>query len=355
MSAVINKVKAALSSDSNSTSTTHNTTTGSHLPGTTTHNTTAHSHNGAATEGAVGTHNSRVANAADPRIDSDLDGSKTIGNGSATHTSNQPMSHSTGLAGAGAGVHHGVGHSTGTQGAYTSTGTGTGLPGTHTGAHNTHSHNGVGHTAGGPGEFTPTGAGLTGATQATPNAGPHNSKLLNKADPRVDHDLDGSKTVGGTQNSNAYSSGTHTGAHSSAVPGTHATTNAGPHNSKVLNQADPRVDHDLDGSKTVGGTQNTNAYSNDTHTGVHNGIATSTHGTTTHSGQHNNPLAHSTAGHTANPVSSSAHKTSHATPGSGTATKTAGPHNSDLLNKLDPRVDSDLSGGKTFGGDKTRA
>jgi hypothetical protein len=26
-----------------------------------------------------------------------------------------------------------------------------------------------------------------------------------------------------------------------------------------------------------------------------------------------------------------------------------------MLNKLDPRVDSDLSGGKTFGGDKTHA
>ena len=44
---------------------------------------------------------------------------------------------------------------------------------------------------------------------------------------------------------------------------------------------------------------------------------------------------------------------SHATPGSGTAQNTAGPHNSDLLNKLDPRVDSDLSGGKTIGGNKT--
>ena len=44
---------------------------------------------------------------------------------------------------------------------------------------------------------------------------------------------------------------------------------------------------------------------------------------------------------------------SSATPGSGNAQNTAGPHNSDLLNKLDPRVDSDLSGGKTYGGNAT--
>merc|ERR1711939_918949 len=32
-----------------------------------------------------------------------------------------------------------------------------------------------------------------------------------------------------------------------------------------------------------------------------------------------------------------------ATPGSGNTNKTAGPHNSDVLNKLDPRVDSDIA------------
>jgi hypothetical protein len=37
------------------------------------------------------------------------------------------------------------------------------------------------------------------------------------------------------------------------------------------------------------------------------------------------------------------------------APNTAGPHKSDLLNKLDPRVDSDLDGSKTYGGDKTHA
>jgi len=41
------------------------------------------------------------------------------------------------------------------------------------------------------------------------------------------------------------------------------------------------------------------------------------------------------------------------TPGSGNTNKTAGPHNSNLLNKLDPRVDSDLDGSKRVGQDQT--
>jgi hypothetical protein len=44
---------------------------------------------------------------------------------------------------------------------------------------------------------------------------------------------------------------------------------------------------------------------------------------------------------------------SHATPGSGTAQNTAGPHNSDTLNKIDPRVDADRDGSYTIGGNKT--
>lgn len=44
---------------------------------------------------------------------------------------------------------------------------------------------------------------------------------------------------------------------------------------------------------------------------------------------------------------------SHVTPGSGASTTTAGPHDSPLLNKLDPRVDSDQDGSKTVGGTKT--
>lgn len=41
---------------------------------------------------------------------------------------------------------------------------------------------------------------------------------------------------------------------------------------------------------------------------------------------------------------------SYATPGSGTAQYTAGPHDSNVANKLDPRVDSDLDNSRTVGG-----
>lgn len=64
-----------------------------------------------------------------------------------------------------------------------------------------------------PGSALP---GITGTTAA----GPHSSSLANKADPRVDSDLDGSGTIG-------------------------------PHSSGLANKADPRVDSDLDGSGTA--------------------------------------------------------------------------------------------------------
>jgi hypothetical protein len=88
------------------------------------------------------------------------------------------------------------------------------------------------------------------------------------------------------------------------------STNNGPHNSKLANKVDPRVDSDLDGR--------------------------------------GNRHGHTTGGL----LGASG---SHATPGSGTAQNTAGPHNSDLMNKIDPRVDADLDGSKTFGGNKTHA
>jgi len=198
---------------------------------------------------------------------------------------------------------------------------------------------------------THTGTGVGGTSTTTP----HNSNIANKLDPRVDSDLDGSRNLGATQThgntagsgltGNTHSSGltgnnhsTHTGTGvggagygsstgTSGLGGTHAgntttshtgtsggisnSTNAGPHNSNLANKADPRVDSDLDGK------------------GNRHGASTG-HGITGASG-------------------------SHATPGSGTAQNTAGPHNSDMLNKLDPRVDADRDGSKTIGGNKTFA
>jgi len=296
MSNTINKVKDALHINKDNTTTTGttgtHTTTGAHTTGT---------HHTGTAEGVAGPHNSRVANAADPRIDSDLDNRRNAGVTGGGYSS----------TGTGVGTGHtgtGVGHGT------TGTGYGTGTAGT----------TGTGYGTG------PTGTGYSTST----NAGPHNSNVANKLDPRVDSDLDGSRNLGaasGTATTGHTTHGTtgHTTHGTSGLSGTHAgntagthtgttggishSTNAGPHNSNLANKADPRVDSDLDGR------------------GNRHGAAT---------------------GAGAGVFGASG---SHATAGSGTAQNTAGPHNSDLLNKADPRVDSDRDGSKTFGGNKTHA
>lgn len=125
----------------------------------------------------------------------------------------------------------------------------------------------------------------TGATTTT--AGPHSSDLANKLDPRVDS----TAAAGHHHHDHHHHHGTGGG-----LTGTSGATGArqgeyGPHNSRLANTLDPRVDSDRDGSRTL-------------NAGV----------------------------------------------GSGPAPNTAGPHKSDLANKLDPRVDSDLDGSNTLGG-----
>jgi len=262
MAAAIEKVKHALHMDKGH-STTH-----------TTGHTTGHTTTSGTSEGVHGPHSSRVANAADPRVDSDLDGSHRGTGVTGTHTGN-------GMTG--------TAH------------TGTGVAGTHTGN-------------GGLTGTSHTGNGLTGNNgYSSTTAGPHSSNIANKVDPRVDSDRDGSRNLGASNNYSTYD-GTHAGNTATGYTGTTGglsnSTNAGPHNSNLANKVDPRVDSDLDGR------------------GNRHGAATG--GILGASG-------------------------SHATPGSGTAQNTAGPHNSDTLNKLDPRVDSDRDNSKTMGGNKTFA
>lgn len=246
---------------------------------------TTHTHNTGTAEGVRGPHDSRVANAADPRVDSDRDGSHTVGAGT------------------------GVGHNT------YNTGNGVGHTGTGVGHNN--------YTTGTTGT-TGTGIGHTGPTTGHSNttAGPHSSNLANKLDPTVDsdrsnlgathntHTAHGTNALGSTgAYSGTHAGNTHTG-HTGTIGGISNSTNAGPHNSNLMNKADPRVDSDLDGRGNRHGASN-------------GGIL-------------------GTSG-------------SHATAGSGTAQNTAGPHNSDIVNKLDPRVDADRDGSKTYGGNLTHA
>lgn len=237
MSNIINKIKDAMHSDSHSSNT----------------------HSGAP-EGTHGPHSSRVANAADPRVDSDRDGSNTMGNrrtaGHGETGSSNPFTssgttgtHNTfGSSGTSEGTHgphssrianavdprvdsdldgsntmgNTMGRSTGTHGIGGTTG---GLGGNTFGSGNTHhAHAGTGMTG---------MSGTHGAPAGT--YGPHSSRMANAADPRVDSDRDGRSAIG-------------TG------PGP-APNTAGPHKSDMMNKVDPRIDSDLDGSKTMGGNK----------------------------------------------------------------------------------------------------
>jgi hypothetical protein len=278
-------------------------------------------HHQEASEGSHGPHNSRVANAADPRVDSDRDHSRTMGTGMGTGRT--------------------AGH-----GEY---GSGTGGYGTSTGA-------------------------SEGAY------GPHSSRLANAADPRVDSDRDNSRTVGG------MGSGTHTSHTAGSGPmgmfgstSTHGTSEGayGPHSSRMANAADPRVDSDRDNSRTVGGTGAGTGFGTTGTSSGFGGLGSSTHathtgGTSSGFGTHGAGSGATgmtgTHGATAGTYGPHGSRMANAADprvdsdrdgrgalgtGPGPAPNTAGPHKSDMANKMDPRVDSDLDGSKTMGGNKT--
>ena len=159
------------------------------------------------------------------------------------------------------------------------TGTGTGHDGhhggvggkvddlVHGGEHHTDTANRLDpHVAGsrGPTEHATvgggSGSGLGSSTAggygtSSTSAGPHSSNLTNKADPRVDSDLDSSRGYGSSTGTGGYGSSTGSGLTGSRDnTGTtsgygSSNTTAGPHSSDKTNKLDPRVDSDLDGSK----------------------------------------------------------------------------------------------------------
>ncbi|KAL9045808.1 MAG: hypothetical protein Q9214_001215 [Letrouitia sp. 1 TL-2023] len=247
----------------------------------------------------AGPHSSNLANKADPRIDSNLDGSRNTS-------------------------------ARGTFGGLNSSGTNTGY---------TDSHGTAGNAAGTTFDTT------TGTT-----AGPHSSDFTNKADPRVDSDRDGSRNMVATHGTTSGLSSTTdaTGSHGAT------RTTAGPHSSNLANQADPRVDSDRDGSRNADTVHGTTSGSG---LGTSGGVGTTgtpgLHGTNTSTkpaGGYDSTTRTGATGTTGSYGSTSlatgtagAAGTSHNT-STGPATSTAGPHKSNLLNKLDPRVDSDLDG-----------
>ncbi|KAF4940426.1 Collagen alpha-5(VI) chain [Colletotrichum fructicola] len=304
MSSIVNKVKEALHSDK------------SHEQ----------------PEGTSGPHSSKVANAADPRVDSDRDHRANP----AGYTGGASNAHTAGTTGGLTGTHGTTGTHTGTTGTSGLTGS-HGTTGTHTGTHT------------GTSGLTGTHNTTTGYDDPAGTHGPHSSRVGNQVDPRVDSDRDHRGAPGSGLTGTHGTTGTHGPTGTSGLTGSHNTTTGyddpagthGPHGSRVGNQVDPRVDSDRDhrgapGSGltgTHGTTGTTGTHGSSGLTGTHN-----THGTST---------THSAVGHTGAAVGG--------VHGTGPAPNTAGPHKSDALNKADPRVDSDLDGSKTVGGNKTYA
>lgn len=176
--------------------------------------------------------------------------------------------------------------------------------------------------------------------------GPHSSRIANKLDPRVDSDLDGRGAGAmGTQrgmhggvmgtNQAGYSGAGMTGAGAGmAGTGVGGMTNQGygprnvgargevregtygPHNSRMANAMDPRVDSDRDGGVMHGGAQQGGYQAGYPHDGrVRGGAGLGA--------QHHGAGGMVTGNNLPGP-----------------APTTGGPHKSDLMNKLDPRVDS---------------
>ncbi|KAJ4419781.1 hypothetical protein N0V85_000853 [Neurospora sp. IMI 360204] len=361
MSGIINKIKEAVHSDNSA-------------------------HHGAP-EGTTGPHNSRAANAADPRVDSDMDGShrKVAGHGE----------HGSGHAAYGGG--HPEAYTLGGNPTYSGSNTTGTHAGTHTGTHTSNTH-GTSEGAYGPhgsraanaldprvdsdrdaSRTAGTGAGYNTHGTSEGAYGPHGSHAANALDPRVDSDRDGSHNTGYNTHStgNTFGStgthGTHTTGNTFGSSNTHSTSEGayGPHGSRAANALDPRVDSDRDGSRTAGnttGTHNTGTFgtigthdrqnhpfSSNTHSTAagsgHTGV-TGTHGapTGTH-GPHDSRAANAVDPRVDSDRDGRANLGHHSGPGP--APNTAGPHSSDMANKLDPRVDSDLDGSKTVGGNKT--
>ncbi|KAF3934409.1 hypothetical protein ABW19_dt0203284 [Dactylella cylindrospora] len=187
------------------------------------------------------------------------------------------------------------------------------------------------------------------------NAGPHDTNVANKLDPRVDSDRDGSRTVG---TGNTYGSNTGTGTTMGTTGQGYTSTGYGPHDSSLANKMDPRVD------STTGAT-NTRTMGNTGTTGMTGmtGMTGSGYNQSTNYGPHDSNLANKldprvdsdrdgsrTAGTTYGTGMGSTTGNQGTMSGmTGQSKTTAGPHNSDLANKLDPRVDSDLDGSRTVG------
>ena len=353
--------------------------------------------------GAAGPYSSNLENKLDPRVDSDLDGRRGLSGNTTSATGsgvtgNTAAPQSQGLGsntesgrsfplGGSSGTETNMGSGTGYAapgqvGTYPaggvpggSAGTGSGL-GSNAGPHSSNLENkldprvdsnldgrsGFGNTGTGGTANTATGYGSgTGPTAASGNSG------------YLGRDTVAGGAAGGAASGLGPESWEHKhGSHSqtyegdpcgpdSTVSGAPHFT-AGPHATDTANRLDPHVASDIRAPGSTTGTSSGSGLGSSA-TGIDRGLGASTTGPGTGFGS-------STAETSTDPYGSSATGSSHRagrdtalgtgagvggvgayeagrdntqSSSTGPAPNTAGPHKSDMLNKLDPRIDSDLS------------
>ncbi|EFY85810.1 hypothetical protein J3459_014929 [Metarhizium acridum] len=207
---------------------------------------------------------------------------------------------------------------------------------------------------------TPIGSDLPGPAPHT--AGPHRHDILNKLDPTVDSRSGGAQIlgpgVGASRGANAPSHGqgpTNTAApgmnasgntaHTAPPPGVSATApiqnvpggTYGPHSSRLANALDPRVDSDLDSSGA--------AY---THYRQGGDVPTANTQGEMYGAQQTRPVNTYDSRGDLDPNLRGAAAAQGQIPRAvhvggtqpGPAPNTAGPHRTDFMNKLDPKLDS---------------
>lgn len=228
---------------------------------------------GGASSGATtsGPYTSNIANKADPRVDSDRDGSAGLGSTSGYASG---IGNTSGHAHQGDLSRSGQGGISGPEtGVATGAATGVPLPKGYGPESWGHDHNKHGHEyAGDPCENEPPAPGAPHFT-----SGPHSLDTANRLDPHVAGTTSGLEhaTIDSTPLTGDHQAGTG-GPASGSAPGAAGvgsyessrgtpttsttlqdTTNTGPHNSALLNKADPRVDSDLSRQQNTSTTSGT--------------------------------------------------------------------------------------------------
>lgn len=201
---------------------------------------------------------------------------------------------------------------------------------------------------------SPSGIGLGSSNigNASTTAGPHSSDLANKADPRVDSDLDGSRTAGNT-------TGAYGPTGRSSMPGAFESDSnpcstqelhprlGGPTTTSGLRPSTTGAGYSTPGQSGIAGQTTTGTT--DSHLG-RDAAAVGTAGAVGEGFHHHRENEGENLGTSAGAPGTYGDNTGIGNTSSSTTTR---PHSSNLLNKIDPRVDSNTGGTMSNTGSRT--